>query len=39
MHTRVMSLSHVIHYRYISTTVAIIIRVIYNITRSPNKLL
>jgi hypothetical protein len=34
-----MRLSHVIRYRYISTAVAVIIGVIYKITRSPNKLL
>lgn len=32
-------LSHVTHYRYISILVAVIIRIIYKITRSPNKLL
>jgi len=32
-------LSHVIHYRRVSTTVAIIIRAIYKFTRSPHKLL
>jgi hypothetical protein len=31
--------SHVIHYQLVSTAATVIIRVIYNITRSPNKLL
>jgi hypothetical protein len=39
MNERKMRLSHVIHYRHVSTAVAIIIRAIYKITRSPNKLL
>jgi hypothetical protein len=31
MHAREMRLSHVVHYPHVSTTVAVIIRVIYKI--------
>ena len=34
-----MYLSIVIHYQHVSVVISIIIRVIYNITRSPNELL
>jgi len=38
MHTRELYLSHDIHYQHASNAVAVIIRVIYKITRSSNKL-
>jgi hypothetical protein len=38
IHVCEMYLLHIIHYRYVSTTVAVIFRVIYNITKSPNEL-
>ena len=39
MHACEMYLSRVFHYRYVSTTVVVVDRVIYKITRSPNELL
>jgi len=39
MHLCKMCFSRVIHYRHVSTTVAVVFRVIYKITRSPNRLL
>jgi len=39
MHLTKMCLSRVIHYRNVSTAVAIIFRVVNKITRSPNRLL
>jgi len=38
MHACYMYLSHSIHYRFVSTTVAVIDKVTYKITRCPNEL-
>jgi len=37
MHAREMRLSHVVHYTHVSTVVAVIIRVICEITWCPNR--
>jgi len=39
LHVRELYLSHVIHYRHVSTSVAVIVGVFYNITTCSNKLL
>ena len=39
MHVGELYLSHVIHYRHISTSIAVIDGVVYNITRCLNTLL